>query len=98
MARLKKTETVSAGVPEIREQLPEHVRVPEWNGIKQGDPVRVERPTKGAVYEFLAYVTPPTGKPYIDVIEKGKGRTVAGKREEGKRLQRSVTPERVSKW
>lgn len=78
MARLKKVKpgeaAFSAAAPE---PLPEHVRVPEWNDIKAGDPVIVSFPGKrckrGVHWTFQAHVTAPGGTEYIDVHERKSG-------------------------
>lgn len=63
----------------------------EWNGLKKGDPVRVEDGAKGAAYTFAAYVVSPTGAEFVDVIEQQS----ANRKSKGARLQRSFKPERV---
>lgn len=74
MARFKKTQQHLDSQPTAeRPAAPEHVRTPEWNGMKQGDAVLVRapgvKPKRGVHYKFSNHVVSPEGTVYIDVIE-----------------------------
>lgn len=77
VARLKKTRVQGEVPVTAPEPFPEHVRVPEWNGLVAGDRVLISFPgkeyKKGVYWTFSAYVTSPTGIEYVDVYERKSG-------------------------
>lgn len=76
MTRLKTTQPAP---PDPRDPAPPHVRTPEWNGLKTGDPVLINAPgvraKRGVHYKFSNHVVSPEGHEYIDVIEYKVGYT-----------------------